>query len=190
MELIMDELAKQERVKRMQEGKLKAKQAREQMATAEVVENVVKTVRKEADRVTRETRIPFGSPKMKLGVPYQIPGYHLHWINDSPGRVAQAESGGYEFVMHEEVRLSSRAAGLTASPLGTGVSRLVGKQDDGVTPMYAYLMKIRQEWYEEDQQAGQVRVDATDAAIRGGNVEGHVGKDGRYVPKGGIKFEN
>lgn len=181
----MDEIAKAERVKRLQEGKAKAKLEREKMET----QAEEKQVRKEADRPTRETRIPFGSARTKLDVPYHIPGFHLHWVNDTPGRIAQAEQSGYEFVTFDEVRLSARSAGLVGGAVGTNVSRLVGKQEDGVTPLHAYLMKIKQEWYDEDQKTLQRKNDAVDSAIRGGNVEGHVGQDGRYIPRGGIKFD-
>lgn len=178
-----------DRVKKMIEGKQRAKQEREKMETKAEEVTETKSVRKEADRPTRETRVPFGAARTKLDVPYHIPGYHLHWVNDTPGRIAQAEASGYEFVAHDEVRLSARALGNTGTALGSNVSRLVGKQEDGISPLYAYLMKIKQEWYDEDQKSMQSKVDATDQAIRGGNIEGHVGKDGRYIPKGGIKFE-
>ncbi|MDE2097564.1 MAG: hypothetical protein KGL39_09985 [Patescibacteria group bacterium] len=143
-------------------------------------------VRKEADRPTREIRASFGMARAKLDIPYSIPGYHLHWINDTPGRIAYAESVGYAFVTQDEVRLTERTL---SGSLGTNVSRLVGKQEDGVTPMQAYLMKIRQDWYDEDQRALQGKIDKVDDAIRGGNIEGHVGEHGRYIPKGGIKLD-
>ena len=174
-----------DRVKKMQEGKLKAKLAREQMENKEVT-----TVRKEADRPTRKARNAFGSAQSKLSVPYQDPEYHYHWVNDTPGRIAEAEEHDYEFVTYEEVRMSARVATASGGTLGSNVSRLVGKQEDGITPLNAYLMKIRKEWYDEDQKYQQSKVDEIDSAIRGGNIEGHVGKDGRYIPKGGIKFDN
>ena len=53
--------------------------------------------------------------------------------------------------------------------------------------MYAYLMKIRQEWYDEDQAELQSRNDKIDNAIRSGkNVVGE--QPGFYVPQGGIKL--
>ena len=178
-----------DRVKKMQEGKLKAKLAREQMETNVGKEVETKTIRKEVDRPVRKSRKAFGSAQSKLSVPYLIPGYHLHWVNDIPGRIAEAEENDYEFVTYEEVKMSARVATASGGTLGSNVSRLVGKQEDGITPLFAYLMKIRQEWYDEDQKLNQQKVDDVDAAIRGGNVEGHVGRDGRYIPKGGIKYD-
>ena len=41
---------------------------------------------------------------------------------------------------------------------------------DNNEPMYAYLMKIKQEWYDEDQAEIQARNNKTDAAIKSGKL--------------------
>ena len=51
--------------------------------------------------------------------------------------------------------------------------------------MYAYLMKIKEEWWAEDQKQLQERNDKTDAAIRGGKTPG-VDNTGFY--NAGIKY--
>jgi len=118
----------------------------------------------EQQKVERSTRnrTPFGVPTSKLGIATPIEGYHLHWVNDSAGRLMQAQNGGYEFVLAADV-------GIEATD-GDRVKRLVGRDEDG-SALYAYLMKIRQEWYEEDQNMIQSQVDAFDAAIAGGTLE-------------------
>jgi hypothetical protein len=126
---------------------------------------------------TRTKRVPFGAPRTKLDVANDIPGYHLHWVNDEGGRISDAQQGGYEFVKPAEVGKDGKE---------DQIKILVGKQDDG-SGLYAYLMKIRMEWYEEDQQLALQAQDQFDDAIRKGTLEQSAG-DNRYVPKGGIKI--
>lgn len=135
--------------------------------------------RTEADRPQRKTRTPFGVPKFKLGVPMQIEGFHLHWINDTPGRVQEALSSGYQFVVPKEVGIPTEE---------TQVKRLVGTQESG-EPLYAYLMKIELDYYEEDQKELQRQVDMFDNLVRQGKLE-QATNDKRYQPGTGIKISN
>lgn len=127
-------------------------------------------VRSPADRAKRPERVPFGVARTKLEVPMHIEGYHLHWVNDTPGRVLEAQRGGYTFVEPSEV-------GATDS--GTQVKRLVGKDEAG-DALYAYLMKIELEFYHEDQEKIQSQVDQFDKAIRRGELESAGKADNRY----------
>ena len=120
--------------------------------------------------VEKRTRIPMSAPRAKLATP-EIPGYHSHWLNDYTGRILQAQQGGYEFVSSGEALVTM--PDLAGSPLGVGtdlgsrVSVVVGKNEDG-SPLRAYLMKIRNEWFKEDQAASQQRVDAVHDGMRQG----------------------
>lgn len=126
-------------------------------------------VRTEADRPKRDSRVPFGVARTKLEVPMTIEGYHLHWVNDSAGRVMEAQRGGYTFVDPKEVGSPDE---------GSQVKRLVGKNEDG-SAMYAYLMKIEEAFYREDQASIQSTVDQFDSAIRRGAIDEKAG-DNRY----------
>ena len=126
-------------------------------------------VRTQADRPKRESRVPFGVARTKLEVPMTLEGYHLHWVNDSAGRIQEAQRGGYSFVEPKEVQ---------APEDGSQVKRLVGKNEDG-SAMYAYLMKIENEFYNEDQQMIQSEVDRFDSAIKRGTLDEKAG-DNRY----------
>lgn len=123
-----------------------------------------------ADSKKTRSRIPMSVPRPKLSTP-EIPGYHVHWINDYVGRIAQAVQGGYEFVDQSEALITMPdLAGASlgkGTDLGSRVSVVVGRGEDGA-PLRAYLMKIRQEWFDEDQKAGQERVDAVHEALRRG----------------------
>lgn len=124
----------------------------------------------------RPQRASFGSPRQKLSV-RPIEGFHLHWVNDSPGRVEEAQEGGYEFVGEEEIAVAGQAK-QSNSDLGTRVKRLVGRGEDG-NALFAYLMKIPIDWYEQDQKVIQDRVDAVDNMIKRGSM---VNVDRAYAP--------
>lgn len=131
------------------------------------------------NRTERGKRVPMGTPSIRLEVPV-VPGYSCRWINDQDDRINRATNGGYEFLL----RTDFPNYGLTESmpgntDLGDKVSRIVGTARAG-GPLRAYLMKIKQEWFDEDQAAKLGPVMETEKAIR----EGMVGKkedDGRYV---------
>lgn len=129
----------------------------------------------------RKVRVPLGVPRSKLSAP-QIQGYSTRWINDTTGRLQNAEAGGYEFVYEREL---DGQAGNT--DLGEKVSRIVGRNEDG-SPLRAFLMKIKETWYREDQRTKQRKVDDIDAAIRRGKLNEQP-DDKRYVPKEGIKID-
>ena len=134
-------------------------------------------------------RIPMSVPVQKLSVP-DIPGYHLHWFQGTPERLERALEGGYEFV--DEIETSVPDAGLGGTStrtgntdLGTRVSIVAGKEvgADG-QPIRLVLMKIKQEWYEEDQKLVEERNQATIDSLLGGtqNAGGHDSSH-RYVDR-------
>ena len=149
-----------------------------------------KIAARQARTTSRGERQSFNGTTGKLKVGHLIDGYHLHILNDVPGRIEQALGAGYEFVSPDEVGGTAVNVVSRNTDIGDKVRFLVGT-DGNNQPMYAYLMKIRNEFYEEDQNAIQERVDRTDAAIRQGQLtkEGH-STEGFYVPKGGIKMSN
>ena len=128
----------------------------------------------------------FNGTQGKLQVGHQIPGYHLHIFNDSPGRIQQAQDAGYEFVSPEEVGGVTTNVVSRNTDIGDKVRFLVGTGESG-EPLYAYVMKIRQEWYEEDQAEFQKRNERTDAAIRGGKLTGD-GMSTQGFYDAGIKY--
>lgn len=136
---------------------------------------VAPQVRAECDRPQRAKRIPFGVPKSKLGINLEVPGHFLFWCNDAEDALEEAQAGGYEFVTPREV-------GETRD--GSQVKRHVGTKKDG-SPLYAYLLKIRQELHEEDNALKAETDDAFERAIKRGKLaEGR--NDNRY--DGGIKL--
>lgn len=120
----------------------------------------------------RPNRKPFGALEQKLAYPARE-GFHRHWFNDSPGRVARALEAGYEHVKGND---------------GKNVSRIVGTAEGGGA-LSAYLMEIPEEWYKADMAEQQRQVDEKENTMRRGALEAQEG-DGRYVPKQGIKISH
>jgi len=120
-------------------------------------------------------RIPMTVPVSRLEVA-EIPGFHLHWFRGDPARIARAQQAGYEFVSHEEVDLNNLDLGGTSAAsgntdMGSRVSVISGEDlgSDG-QPGRLYLMKIRNEYWEEGQKVLEDRNDEIAAALRGGKV--------------------
>ena len=107
---------------------------------------------------------PFGTHEQKLSYAPR-PGYHRHWFNDVPNRIVQALEGGYTHVVGKD---------------GKNVARRVGVAQDG-SALNAYLMEIRQEWYDEDMSAQHAEVDKTEEAMRRGIVPGG-NAERQYLP--------
>jgi hypothetical protein len=152
------------------------------MMNKQVKENTV--VEGDKDKVsevrTLEKRRPFGVANSKLGINREIEGYHLRWINDTPGRLAMAQESGYEFVTPEEV------GRVPLDREKTKVKELADTTSKDGSPIYAYLMKLPQEWYEADNKIREQPQDQFDDAIRAGSIENSAG---RYIPKGGISYK-
>ena len=138
-------------------------------------------------RVDEATRIPMSVPQQRLAAP-EIPGYHCHWFLTR--NVQRALRAGYEFVDPEEAEvnnfnLADDAALTGGSDMGTRVSVTAGRGsvDNGQAELL-YLMKIRQEWWEKDQQAMEDRNNQVAAALRGDGAlpNEQLSAGERYVP--------
>lgn len=145
-------------------------------------------VRTSVDRGERPRRGVFNGTSGKLQVHGTIPGYHMHIFNDTAGRIEEALSAGYEFVSPDEIGGVATNVTSKNTDLGDRVRFLVGSAEGG-NPLYAYLMKIRQEWFDEDQTELQGVNDRVDTAIRAGqNTKAGSSSEGFYVPREGIKM--
>jgi hypothetical protein len=138
----------------------------EKVAKVEAKQETIRTTR---ERKQRDKRASFNGTEGKLRIGHGIEGYHLHIFNDVPGRVSHALDVGYEFVAPDEVGGTSVNVVDRNTDLGDKVRFLVDTGEKG-EPMYAYLMKIQLEFYEEDQAALQTKNDLIDEAIRGGKL--------------------
>ena len=137
------------------------------------------------DGATRKKRNVFNGTESKINVNRTIPGYHLHVLCDEGSRIQEALDSGYEFVTPAEVGGVSENVVSRNGDLGERIRYVLNPRTGDGSQKYGYLMKIRQEWYEEDQAELQAKNNRIDAAIRKGKVTGE--QPGFYSPPGGIK---
>lgn len=128
------------------------------------------TIRPEETKTTAERkRIPMSIPQRKLEVP-ELPGYHLHWFLE--GRVPRALQGGYEFVDIQEIGglnqhgVANDSTLSGNSSLGSRVTVVSGEGQSGSAPDTLVMMKIKEEWYLEDQKILEARNNQIIEAIR------------------------
>lgn len=93
----------------------------------------------------RPERIPVSGNRDVLTVQGKAKGYVYRWVNDSNDRLQRFIDGYWEFVTHG-VRVGVRTIN-SSDNAETKVTKPVG---GGVT---AYLMRIKEEYYNEDQEA-------------------------------------
>ena len=125
----------------------------------------------------RSTRVPLGVSRSKLSVPDR-PGYKRRWVNDTEGRLMQAEQGGYQYAIDQSLQIGASDIDNENRDLGARISRVVDKS----TGQKAYLMEIKEEFYKEDQAAKAAKVAETDILIKRGKLEDG---EGRYIPDKG-----
>jgi hypothetical protein len=121
-------------------------------------------------------RIPMSVPVAKLSVP-DIPGYHQHWFLGE-SRVMRAIKAGYEFVDQDETVTSDwGVAGGQGQDMGSRVTYQGGDVDEQGKSQRLYLMKIRDELWQEDQKALEGQSEKMLEALR-------VGQGGNQMPGG------
>jgi hypothetical protein len=152
---------------------------------AEVQEQEVEVTTESKKKPVRRNRGAFNGTRGKLQVGHLITGYHLYFFNDEPGRVQAALDAGWEFVSPDEVGYASTNVTNRNVDLGDRVSVIGSKNDQGHA-VQQILMKIREDWWQEDQDEIQRRNDKTDAAIRKGKGGSGVDTTGFY--DAGIKY--
>lgn len=135
---------------------------------------------KPAEAPRRRKRQSHALARLRLTVPFHPEGYYCRWVNDDGIEVEWRLQNDYEFVGPEEV-------GLTAGE-ESRVRRLVGTKENG-DALYAYLMKIRQEWRDEDvREEGELQR-RFEEQVKSGTITGEgTSAANRYIPKGGISI--
>ena len=115
----------------------------------------------------RGPRVPLGAHRLRLEGE-ERPGFKRRYLNDVGSRIEQARNAGYTFVNDPKT--------------GEPKKQLVGVLKEG-GGMYAYLMEIPIEFYNEDQDLKEGHLKQFDDAIKRGAGPGKLpGEDGRYVP--------
>lgn len=117
----------------------------------------------------RVRRTPVGQRNI-LSVSGKEAGYHYRFVNDAGDRI-QSEflDNGWEVVKNEDVRIGDKRLG-AAQSIDSAARASVGKGEQAV------LLRIREDWYQEDQEAKQVYVNKTEEALREKALDGTYGK--------------
>lgn len=119
------------------------------------------------NRSERPKRQPINGYRDLLSVQGKEEGFHYCWVNED--KVPRYEQGWYEFVTHDVIIGDKRVN--TAAQLGGKVSLAVGNQ------MTAYLMRIPNEYYDEDMKAQSDMVDEVESSMK---AKLNSGADGQY----------
>ena len=127
--------------------------------------------RPEAKRAAKK-RVPLHEQKSKTGVEYvdkdEKAGYEDRWVNEHDqfgDRSLRFKAAGFEDVPKSKV-LYCGAESVTHTESGTSFLRKQVGLDQRGNPLYARLMWIRKEWYDEDFMAKQAKIDQTEGQIR------------------------
>ncbi len=108
--------------------------------------------------VQRVKRTPISGRNI-LTVTGKEPGYSYRIVNDAGDRIQQFLDAGYELVDATAVQVGDRRVN-AATPEGSKAQVSVGKGDK------AFVMRIKEEYYKEDQLAKQEHVNQLEQAIK------------------------
>jgi len=108
---------------------------------------------------TRTRRTSINGTRNKLNVRGQEPGYVYRIVNDIDDRVQTLQEMGYEMVTDKNVTVGDKRI---ANPTqeGSPVKVSVGQ---GVQ---AYVMRQKQEWYDEDRAIRKQQADEIEAQMK------------------------
>ncbi|CAB4132246.1 hypothetical protein UFOVP248_1, partial [uncultured Caudovirales phage] len=116
----------------------------------------------------RTQRIPVGTRQV-LTVSGKDPGYEYRIINDSGDRVQEFMDAGYELVSADSVRVGDKRVN-SISPEGSKAQLSVGQGQK------AFVVRIKKDWYDEDQAKKQERVNQLESATKAKALDGTYGK--------------
>ena|SRR6185369_7166111 len=97
------------------------------------------------------------------------PNFVYRFVNDTGSRISNFQAAGYEFVEDSSLVVGDSRV---FDPSDIGSSKRVTSNDGTVS----YLMRIKKEYYEEDQAAKAALVDETEQAMKRDASQGMYGK--------------
>lgn len=104
-------------------------------------------------------RVPVAGNRNVMSVIGKQGGYVYRWVNDEDNRIEKFKAAWYEFVDHP-VQIGDVTINSADSSNGGIQSKKVG---NGIT---AYLMRIKEEYYNEDQDTKQRDITAKEQAMK------------------------
>lgn len=116
----------------------------------------------------RVRRAPLGR-KQILRTEGKDPNYEYRFVVDENGRVDQFLDQDWEFVSKDQVKVGEKRVERTSSE-GSKTQVDLGQGRKG------FLMRIRKDFYQEDQAAKQAAVDESEASMKQPALDGKYGK--------------
>lgn len=107
--------------------------------------------------------------KGKLSVGRKDPDFEYRFVNDEGDNVADKMDRGWEAVLKSETVVGDKRVD-SATAEGSLATVTVGQGRKAV------LMKIRKDWYAEDQMIKQAEVDKSEQATKAEALDGNYGK--------------
>ena len=124
---------------------------------------------KHLNEATRPTRVPINGPRQLLTIPNQDPNYHYTVQVDEPGNLERFLAAGYEFVT-DPGRMGEETVNKSERLNGQGTALCLRYKGE-----VNYAMRIRREWYDEDQakleELNRANEAGTNAPTEGGYVK-------------------
>ena len=96
------------------------------------------------------------------------PNFQYRFVNDTGSRIANFQAAGYEFVEDADLRVGDSRV---FDPSSQGSAKVVTSNDGSK----AFLMRIRKEWYNEDQAAKMERIKEQENAMKQTASQGFTG---------------
>lgn len=110
-------------------------------------------------RTSRQRRSSINGTRNVLTIKGQEPGYEYRIVNDTGDRVSQLQEIGYEIVQDQSVQVGDRRV-VNPTKEGSPVQVSVGNGVKG------YVMRIKSDWYKEDQIAKQSQVNELEKTMK------------------------
>lgn len=124
------------------------------------------------ERSARVKRTPVNGRNV-LSVSNKQPGYHYRFVNDVGDRVSDFIERGWELVEADDVKVGDKRL-VGTGPLGSKAQASVNK--DGTK---AFVMRIKDEWYAEDQKEKAKYVDELEQTMKQQALSGNDLKNGK-----------
>ena len=122
------------------------------------------------ERANKPTRVPVSGSRDIMTVFGKEEDFVYRWVNDineAGSRILKFKRGGYEFARNElgsdEYVIGEEA--VYQSKNDGSIIRLPVGTDKAGQAMHAYLMRIKKEWYDEDQDLKEKELQKEEEAI-------------------------
>jgi len=140
--------------------------------------------RREKLEEKRAKRQPIMGNTQRLKMDSIPKGFVARWFNDDGSRIQDARNAGWEFLRKDDNEIVE-----DVDDMGTVIRQRVDKKASG-EPLYAYLMVLEEEIYNEAQEEKQAGIDAVEEGLKQGTSASFGGRvDGKTTYVKSAKFD-